>query len=100
MRTHLKMNKVAATIKVVLSLFCFILWLSSGEGMMPSYLPVTSTNSDRNCPIERYFSLGLYYLDIIYTLQTQASDRCCDRERARRIRWFDRISADASKTSS
>ena len=65
MRTHLKMNKMAATIKVVLSLFCFILWLSSGEGMMPSYLPVTSTNSDRNCPIERYFSLGLYYLDIL-----------------------------------
>ena len=66
MRTHLKMNKMAATIKVVLSLFCFILWLSSGEGMMPSYLPVTSTNSDRNCPIERYYLDILSFLLLIH----------------------------------
>ena len=50
----------------VFCFFCFFFCFHSGEGMMPSYLPVTSTNSDRNCPIERYYLDILSFLLLIH----------------------------------
>ena len=60
-----KMNKMALMSKMVLSLLCFILCLSRGTSIMPSYIPVTSGNSDRNSLIECYFNLGLDYSEIL-----------------------------------
>lgn len=63
MQTLSKVNKMAATIKVDLSRF--ILWLSSGVGIMPSNLSVTSTNSDSNFLIERHLKIGLDFSEIL-----------------------------------
>ena len=52
-----KMNKIALMIKMVLSVFCFILCLSRGTGIMPPYIPVTSGNCDRNSSTECYLNL-------------------------------------------
>ena len=52
-----KMNKIALMIKMVLSVFCFILCLSRGTNIMSPYIPVTSGNCDRNSSIECYFNL-------------------------------------------
>ena len=52
-----KMNKIALMIKMVLSVFCFILCLSRGTSIMPPYIPVTSGNCDCNSAIECYFNL-------------------------------------------
>ena len=55
-----KMNKIAFMIKMVLSVFCFILCLSCGTSIMPPYIPVTSGNCDRNSSIECYFNLDWF----------------------------------------
>ena len=44
--------KMALMIKMVLSVFCFILCLSRGTSIMPLYIPVISGNCDRNSSIE------------------------------------------------
>ena len=44
-------------IKMVLSVFCFILCLSSVTSIMRPYIPVTLGNCDRNSSIECYFNL-------------------------------------------
>ena len=52
-----KMNKIALMIKMVLSVFCFILCLSRGTNIMSPYIPVTSGNCNRNSSIECYFNV-------------------------------------------
>ena len=51
--------------KMVLSAVWLILCLPSGMSIMPSYIPVSSENSDRNYLIECYFKLGLDYSEIL-----------------------------------
>ena len=56
---------MAVVMKMVLSAVWLILCLPSGMSIMPSYIPVSSENSDRNYLIECYFKLGLDYSEIL-----------------------------------
>lgn len=59
---------MALMIKMVLSVYCFILclsrWTNTDNALVHSCMWPTSGNSDRNSLIECYFNLGLDYSEI------------------------------------